>query len=188
MVRVKSPTGELPTQVLTVGFCVDAEQEAALVADGVTRVWRLGRGLEELRWAISWLRGQAGILKVAGDFRIFGETRAKMMKTLAEVERAGIVAVVDVANPEDVTLAERIKRGLVAISNARFSNNPRKARRLGAKGGEAKGAAAWIARGDIAPNWLIANIVAAVGAVRAALILENKISASTLRRRYRLQT
>lgn len=184
MKRVKSPAPLPPVEkVLTIGLCANKEEEARLQSLGVTQTYLLGRGLENLRWALSWLRSRGGVLKVATDLRIFGASRAAMMEALEDCEKNGVV-VIDVSHPEDVTLAQRVKRALIAISNARFSGNKRKARREGSKGGLAKGAASWLTRNEIAPRWLIQNMVSMFGAVKTAAALENKISASTLRRQY----
>lgn len=182
----KAPTVQNVPQVLTIGICANREDEAHLQSAGVKQIYMLGRGLETLAWALDWLRGRGGILKVATDLRIFGTTRATMMAALDDCERQD-VTVIDIAHPEDVTLTQRIKRALTAISNARFIGDRRKARREGSKGGKAKGASAWIARNEIAPRWLIENVVRMFGAVKAAAALDNKISASTLRRQYAAQ-
>ena len=187
MTRVKSPTVPNSPQVLTIGLCANKDEEAKLQAAGVKQIYMLGRGLESLHWALDWLRGRGGILKVATDLRIFGATRKDMMEALDDCERKG-VTVIDIAHPEDVTFAMRVKRALIAISSARFIGDRRKARREGQKGGKAKGASAWLARNEIAPRWLIQNMVAMFGAVKTAAALDNKISASTLRRQYVVQT
>lgn len=182
--RAKSPKIPESPQLLTIGLCENKDQEARLQAAGVKQIYMLGRGFEALHWALDWLRERGGVLKVATDLRIFGATRATMMSALEDCERQG-VAVIDIAHPEDVTLAQRIKRALTAISSARFIGDRRKARREGSKGGKAKAASAWIARGEIAPRWLIENMVRLFGVRRTAEALENKISASTLGRKYR---
>lgn len=184
MSRVTSPTGTSAVQLLTVGFCTDKNQESQLRAAGVELVWMLGRGMEDLKWALSYLRGRAANLVIACDLRIFGETKKQILNALRDFELRGIKSVVDVSRPEDQTLAQRIKRAFDCIANARFMNDPRKAKRCGAKGGEAKGAAAWLLRNEVAPRWLIENMLGALGVVKTALLLENKISASTLRRKY----
>lgn len=187
MMRSKSPKIPESPQLLTIGLCENKEQETQLQAAGVKQIYMLSRGLETLEWALDWLRGRGGILKVATDLRIFGKTRATMMAALDDCERQGVL-VIDISHPEDMTLTQRIKRALVAISSARFIGDRRKARREGSKGGLAKGASAWIARGEIAPRWLIENMVRMFGAVKTAAALDNKISASTLRRQYVVQT
>jgi len=184
MKRVNSPEGISITPVLTVGFCTDKDQESRLLASGVPadRIYMLGRGLENLSWAISWLRQRGGILKIATDLRIIGATRRTLMLGLKALEMAK-VKIVDVSRA-GAGLSELIHAALLCISNARFIGDRRKARRVGAKGGEAKGVSAWIARNEIAPRWLIENMVAMFGAVKTATALNNKISASTLRRKY----
>lgn len=173
-------------QLLTIGLCANKDEEARLAAAGVKQIYMIGRGLESLQWGLDWLRGRGGVLKVATDLRVLGATRAAMIAALDDCERQG-VTVIDIAHPEDVTLAQRIRRALVAISSARFIGDRRKARREGSKGGLAKGASAWITRNEIAPRWLIENMVQMFGAVKSAAALDNKISASTLRRQYAAQ-
>jgi hypothetical protein len=187
MRKSKAPAFQNVPQVLTIGLCANGDEEARLQAAGVKQIYRIGRGLESLHWALDWLRGRGGVLKVAADLRIFGATRADMMAALDDCERQGVM-VIDIAHPDDTTLAQRIKRALIAISSARFIGDRRKARREGSKGGKAKGASAWMARNEIAPRWLIENMVRMFGAVKAAAALDNKISASTLRRQYAAQS
>lgn len=187
MARVNSPSGTQTEQVVTVGFCTDRDQEARLKAAGIEMIWMLGRGLEELRWALSYLRGRTARMVIACDLTIFGQSKKQLLGTLRDCEMKGVKEIVDIAHPEDQTFAQRLKRAFDYIAKARFLNDPRKAKRCGAKGGEAKGAAAWLARNEIAPRWLIENMVAALGAVKTALLLENKVSASTLRRQYVVQ-
>lgn len=181
---IPSPNGTADAQLLTVGFCTDKEQESQLKAAGVDLVWMLGRGMEELRWALSYLRGRTARLIIACNLTIFGENKKQLLGTLRICEMKGVKEIIDIAHPEDETFAQRLKRAFDYISKARFLNDPRKAKRCGAKGGAAKGAAAWLVRNEIAPRWLIENMVKALGVVTTALLLENKISASTLRRQY----
>lgn len=178
----RAPQGH---SLLTIGFCVDREGEAALSAAGVELIWMRGRGSESLEWAIDWLRDRPGVICVADDLRILGPTRKEIFARLAQFVRKGIT-LQDVRQP-GLNSHELAERTLASINAASGMGNRRTARRRGAKGGLAKGAAAWIARGEIAPRWLIENMVQMFGAVKTAVALDNKISASTLRRQYAAQ-
>lgn len=171
-----------PVPLLTVGFCTDRDSEAELKAAGVDRIWMRGRGIEGADWAIDWLRGRPGVLAVADDLRIFGPARKDIFARTAELARKGII-LRDVRRP-DLNSHELEERTLASINAASGVGNRRTARRRGAKGGVAKGVSAWRVRNDIAPEWLLHNMVAELGAKRTAALLENKISASTLGRHY----
>jgi len=172
-----------PVRPLTVGFCTDRNGEAELRAAGIERIWMRGRGMESADWAISWLRGRPGVLAVASDLRCFGPTRKEIFARTADLARRGIT-LRDVRQP-GLNAHELEERTLASINAASGMGNRRTARRRGAKGGTAKGVAAWVARNEIAPEWLLRNMVAELGAKRTAALLDNKISASTLLRKYR---
>lgn len=184
--RVNSPERPKNPQVMTIGLCANREEEARLQAVGVKQTYVIGRNFECLRWALSWLRGRGGILKVATDLRIFGTTRATMMAALDECERQG-VTVIDIAHPEDTTFAQRVKRALTAISNARFIGDRRKARREGAKGGTAKGIAAAAARAAVMADDAVRRLCAHPKLTwqDCADILGPLFSVSTLQRNYK---
>lgn len=169
-------------QLLTVGFCTDRDAEAELRAAGVERIWMRGRGMESADWAVSWLRGRPGVLAVASDLRCFGPTRKEIFARTADLARRGI-ALRDVRQP-GLNAHELEERTLASINAASGMGNRRTARRRGAKGGMAKGVSAWRERDEIAPRDLIERMVADLGANKTAELLLNKISASTLRRKY----
>ena len=167
---------------MTLGFCVDKAGEAELMADGVDQIWMRGRQGESLDWAIDYFRGRPGVLKVANDLRVFGPTRKEIFAYTADLTRRGI-KVVDIHDP-GANLSELEHKALVSMNAAGGIANKRQARYRGSKGGKAKGVAAWRERNEIAPEWLLRNMVAMLGAKKAAALVENKISASTFSRHY----
>lgn len=167
---------------MTLGFCVDKAGEAELLADGVEHIWMRGRHAESLDWVIDYFRGRPGILKVANDLRCFGPTRKEIFTRTADLTRRGI-KVVDVRDP-GANLSELEHKALVSMNASSGIANKRQARYRGSKGGKAKGLSAWRERNDIAPEWLIRNMVTELGSRRTAALLENKISASSLDRHY----
>lgn len=172
----------IPAHLLTLGFCIDKAGEAELQADGVEHIWMRGRQAESLDWAIDFFRGEPGVLKVSNDLRTFGPTRKEIFAYTADLTRRGI-KVVDVRDP-GANLSELEHKALVSMNAASGIKDKRQARYRGSKGGTAKGVAAWRERNEIAPEWLLRNMVDELGAKRTAALLENKISASTLGRHY----
>lgn len=170
---------------LVIGICENKDQEAKLIAHGIDplRIWMIGRADETIDWALSFFRQAGGIVKVATDLRIFGRTRKALMEMLTRLEALGL-QVVDIFHAEDHSFTQRVTRALQAIACQRFEGNHRKARKVGRMGGLAKGASEWDKRAEIAPRWLIDNLIRICGVNEAARILDNKISASTLRRKY----
>lgn len=141
------------------------------------------RKAETLRYCIDVFRGRPGRIVLASDLRAFGDKKPEIKEALNRIEVAGL-RVTDITHKEDNTHLKLLDRGLRAAANYRFARNSRLARRVGAAGGAGKGVAAWRERDEIAPRWLITRLIAQLGAVRTAAILDNKISASTLRRQY----
>lgn len=178
-------TAPRPVPLKTLGFCVDKAGEAELVEAGVEPklIWMRGRHLENVDWAIDYFRGQPGVLKVANDLRVFGPTRKEIFARTSELSRRDI-KVEDIRDP-GANLSELEHKALVAMNAASGTKNRRQARYRGSKGGTAKGVSAWRERNDIAPEWLVRNMVEHLGAKRTAALLGNKISASTLGRKYR---
>lgn len=171
-----------PVPLMTLGFCIDKAGEAELMADGVDHIWMRGRQAESLDWAIDFLRGEPGTLKLVNDLRVFGPTRKEIFAYTADLTRRGI-KVVDIRDP-GANLSELEHKALIAKSASAGIANKRQARYRGSKGGTAKGVAAWRERNEVAPDWLLRNMVAEFGAKRTAALLENKISASSLGRHY----
>lgn len=170
--------------LLTLGFCVDKAGEAQLVEDGVEPklIWMRGRQAENIDWAIDYFRGCPGVLKVANDLRVFGPTRKEIFARTADLSRR-CIKVEDIRDP-GANLSELEHKALIAMNAASGTKNRRQARYRGSKGGTAKGVSAWRERNEIAPEWLLRNMVAEIGAKRTAALLENKISASSLSRHY----
>jgi len=131
------------SDALVLGFAQTKEQEDFLSSEGVSRIWLKGRGAEILKEVIRAFRGRAGILAIATDLRALCDKkepkRPDVVAALAAMEKAKI-QVRDYRQPE-ATHAELQDDAFKAVANARFTTNKRKAKREGAKGGLAKGAA-----------------------------------------------
>lgn len=125
------------------GFCMNADQEAGIVAYGVPAraVFQADRGAESLEHCLSSFRGRPGTLVLAQDLRAFGDTRREVAETMARLEKARI-NVIDLTHREDVTVAQLLARANNAIAHNHFVGDRQKARRRGRKGGTAKGEAA----------------------------------------------
>lgn len=174
--------GNVIHSLLTLGFCVDRAGEQALQDAGVDHIWMRGRHAESLDWAIDFFRGRPGVLNVANDLRCFGSTRKEIFAYTADLTRRGI-KVVDIRDP-GANLSELEHKALIAKNASAGIANKRQARYRGSKGGTAKGVAAWRERNEVAPEWLLRNMVDELGAKATAALLENKISASSLGRHY----
>lgn len=183
---INSPGAFVGTQVLILGFCRNREEEARLLAFGVQpqHIWQIGREHETFAWMLRFIRERACQILVACDFRIFGKSRAQILNSLRDCEEVG-ASVRDVTNPGD-GFTGSLKRALVAIANARFTTNPRKARRLGALGGTAKGEAAKAERAAILADAIIRRLCVfhKLTLADCAKILGSPFSVSTLKRNY----
>lgn len=182
----RPPQGKPLLPLLTVGFCVDQEGEAKLIAAGVhpDQIWMRGRGAESLEWAVRWLRRRPGMVCVADDLRIFGASRKEISAWMARFHVQGVV-VNDVVE-EETNPHLLVQRAFVAIAASAGMRNHRTARRRGRLGGIGKGIAAAVERENGVPAWLIRKIVnhpALTWAIIKDLIGE-VASISTLRRRY----
>ena len=169
------------------GYCRHRDNCAAIKAAGVDdkALYLEGRGAETLEQCIASFRGRPGRLLIAPDLRVFGAAKKDVAEVMARLERAHI-RVEDIAHPEDGTIAEMMQRASVLISGTRFRDR-RTARRRGREGGLAKGESLVQARAQIAPDWLLRNIVAeeALSWPAKLRLLDGRISEATLRRHYR---
>lgn len=132
--------------LLTVGFCVNCEGEAQLIAAGVDPdlIWMRGGGAESLKWAINYLRGRSGMVCVADDLRIFGDSRKAISAQMAAFHVQGVIVrdvVRDENNPHVLTQA-----AFEAMAKSAGMRNHRTARRRGSLGGKSKAVAAELAR------------------------------------------
>lgn len=176
----------LSGNVLKRGFCRTKEELDRLYAIGLAdkEIYMAGRGGENILYCIDAFRGRPGRIFLASDLRAFGDKKPEIKAAMNYIEAAGL-RVTDITHKEDNTHLKLLDRGLKSAANYRFARNSRLARRVGSAGGKGKGLSGWRERDEIAPQWLIERLVAELGAKRTAALLDNKISASTLDRRYR---
>lgn len=185
MRRSNSP--KLQTDTLVLGYAQNKDEEAFLLSEGVERIWLQGRGAECLAEALRAFRGRAGVLAIATDLRTICNSaqpkRPDVVAALASMEKAKIT-VRDYHVPE-ATHAELQDAALKAVANARFTTNRRKAKKVGASGGRAKGAAAEVRRNALVDNGIARRLCAADELTwkRKEFILG--ISKATLIRNYR---
>lgn len=171
---------------LTVGFAVDREGEAKLIAAGIDQdlIWMRGRGAESLAWAIRYLRRRAGMIAVADDLRVFGATRKEISATMAGFHAQGVVVRNVESGEENPHVL--VQAAFSAISASAGMRNHRTARRRGRLGGIGKGIAAAIEREKDVPAYLIRRIVNHPGLPWRIVkdLLKEVASVSTLRRKY----
>jgi hypothetical protein len=139
-------------------FCHNKDQEAALKGYGIAAksIWMDSRGAESLKRCLSTYRGRPGMLILAQDLRAFGTTKKAVSAVMADLEKAQI-RVIDIAHPEDTTVASLVQRANVALSNTNMDK--RTARRRGARGGVGKGIAAQQNRNSAIPNAFVQRVV-----------------------------
>lgn len=167
-------------------FCTTKDQAAHLREYGLSdkSVWFGGRGAETLDRCVATFRGRPGTLIVAHDLRVFAASKRAVAAVMGRLEDLHI-RVVDISHPEDTTVAALMQRASIAISGTRFRDR-RTAKRMGRAGGLANGTSADAKRAEIAPAWLLRNIVADrdIPWPVKLRILNGKISSATLRRHY----
>jgi hypothetical protein len=162
-------------------------QEAGLLAeDAKLPVYVEGRGGESLETCLMTFRAHPGELVVFGGLRVFGGSRDKIMSALRNLKARKII-VVDAMNKErsDTHGPEMLDRALRQIlGSSKLKGSRKRARTIGAKGGEAKGKRAACKRAEIAnPNVIrrICQHQKLSWRDRAAIL---GMSAATLRRNY----
>lgn len=163
---------------------VDKQQED-IAAYGVDGIYTVGEGAETLDEAVRKLKRDPlhRVLCIAADFRVFGDTQAKIFAATTFLESAGI-RVVDVRQPK-LTLSELTRIGLSALAGYnRWKGGKRDAKRNARRGGEAKRTKQAEKRTGIADEKVIRAIASApeLSWKRKENILG--ISQATLRRHY----
>lgn len=184
---VKSPNANSRAKLLAGhvrAFCTNQAEKQALLDYGFSeRDVFDGGQFETLDALLETYRDRPGTLAIAADdMRLLGAKRADLFATLRRLEKLKI-QIVDIAGRSFSVMVEYT---IQVISKARFMGDRRKARRCGSKGGIARGISAWNKRDEIAPRWLLCNMVAALGARKTAELVENKISESSFRRNYKI--
>lgn len=156
----RAPKGSEQPPLVRIGFCKDAGGEAELTKAGMAPdlIWQRGRGMESLDYALRYFRGRSGVLAVADDLRIFGDTRKAIFAQVGELEAMDI-RITDVRDKCSDHLA-LIQRSLVAISASAGMRNHRTARRRGRMGGDAKRAAEAIRRNVLVDDGIAMRLCA----------------------------
>ena len=143
---------------------------------------RNGEGIEALLMS---LRGGRDELYIAADLRVFGAGRNEILGVIFQLEDKR-VPVHDLAHPEDKDrLSLMLKRALGEVAKyARWRGSKKDARRVGAKGGKAKGASQESKRAEIARPDVIERACGMEKLTWADCEYIFGIPAGTLRRRY----
>lgn len=171
MNKVKSPRETRPVQAFdghVRAFCTDQEQKDALLSFGFEdrEIHMQGHGAETFETVLETYRGRTGTLVIAGPLTIFANTRKAIFQLLRLLSKLRI----KIADIWQTPFADMMERALHIIGKARFTGDRRKARRCGSKGGIARGVSSWNKRDEIAPRWLIVNMVLGVGAKKSAAL------------------
>lgn len=168
-----------------VGYAADKKQRDALIAWGLpsAMIFTSGEGAESLDEAVYKQRGRRGTLVIAGIGRVLGETKGAVIAAANKIERAGL-KMLDIAASEIVTISGHIDRALAFVAGAARMKSNRRAKRIGARGGEAKGVAAAARRNAILAHEIVLRLCDApeLSIKRVAELLGPPFSASTLRR------
>ena len=167
---------------------VDAQREM-LRANGLKDkdIYEQGSGSEDVDACILSFRGQRGTIKIAADFRVFGETQAQVASAVDKIEKAGI-KVVDLSNPELKTVAAQLKHAFSFIAYMRrWDGNKAKARRMGANGGKMKAVHQAAKRAEAMPDDAVLRLIKKIGKALTWRDVEEvtTISTATLRRHYK---
>ena len=117
---------------------------------------------ENIDACIMAFRGRGGTIKIAADFRVFGDSQQAITAVVDRCERQGI-KLVDVAHPELKTVSAQIKHAFARIAfTRRFDGDKRKARMTGQSGGRAKAIVAAAKRAERVPDLTISRLLWAV--------------------------
>ena len=125
---------------IRLGLCRNPEAEKALIGYGfpAINVWMIGRGSETVAEVVERFRGEPGIISIAEDLRLLGNTQAAIFAEVSRIARAGITFE-DINNPGDDIHAMQ-HRAFKALHSSCAIRNHRTARCRGSKGGLAKAA------------------------------------------------
>lgn len=116
-------------------------------------------GVENIAACIMAFRGRGGTIKIAADFRVFGDSQAAITEVVDRCERDGI-KLIDVAHPELKTLSVQIKHAFARLAfMRRFDGDKRKARKTGEAGGRAKAVVAAAKRAERVPDLTISRLI-----------------------------
>lgn len=167
------------------------EQRAKLAADGVKIIYEYGKDAEDIDGCLMAFRKRGGIIKIAADLRVFGDTQDEITEAVSKCEEAG-VTIRDIAHPELKTVSkqQRYAFGRIAFMR-RWDGDRRRAGRTGSEGGKAKAVVAAAKRAERVPDDTICRLIGVVeaGKVLTWRYLEwalggKPFSVGTLRRHY----
>lgn len=168
------------------GFCTTKEAKQKLLDFGISkgRIYLLGEGHENIKRCLDSFRSP-GWLVLAQDLRAFGKTKKAITAQTNEIERKHI-RIYDITHPTDGTYTALIARAHGALAGSRFADDPRRAHRLGRKGGEAKAVEQALKRNAVLREDIVRRLAAVpeLSWKRKAAILGKPWTASTLFRHY----
>lgn len=164
-----------------------SQQHQAAVDAGkpLRSIYVEGRGNETFETCIAQFRGH-GTLGLSGGLRVLGTSRKAIVERVLRLKEKGIVPYnLDTGERDETRLLDE---AICKIAGARaLHEDPRRARRQGAKGGTAKGAAAQAKRNEMFREDVVIRLCNHPKLTwdDCAFILGGKpFSASTLRRKY----
>lgn len=124
--------------LLVRGFCTTSEARALLESHSVEPIFC--GGVEDAEWAVMSFRKRPGVLAIAQDLRIFGETQEEFFGAAAFLSRRDI-ELHDVRYPDAVS-EDLLKKTVSAINATSGMKDKRTAKKRGRLGGLAKKLAA----------------------------------------------
>lgn len=169
------------------GFCTTKEARQALLDFGLkaNQIYLRGDGAEDIGPCLGSFRGNPGWIVLAQDLRVFGDTKKDITKKASEIERA-YIRLYDITHPEDGTYTALVHRAHAKVAGTRFEKDPKRAHRMGRRGGEVKGIEQALKRDAILRAEIVRRIVLAPELTweRRMQILGEGFSQSTLRRQF----
>lgn len=134
----RGPNRDLPLRYR--GLAANLDERKILLAWGLeeNEVYTQGQGAEDFTQCLWSFRGQPGELVIVSDMRIFGDTKAVVGLVAADLHARKITLRRLMPDGEITNPHVLVKQAEKAISNNRFLIRGR-AKRVGAKGGAAKG-------------------------------------------------
>jgi hypothetical protein len=167
-------------------FCGVKEQEAAALKAGRSPrdIFVEGRGAETFLACVEAIRGR-GTLGLVGGLRVFGGSRKLVMEKVRVLRERGITPYDLQTGVDDQ--AELLHQAITKIAGARaMQNNRHYPKRIGRRGGMAKGVAHQKRRNDQIDEEIVKRLCAHPNLSwgDCALILGKGFSESSLRRLY----
>ncbi len=170
-----------------IGFARDKNGHQSILDYGVPEknVYWAGHEGENLQEANDRFRDEPGTLVIAEDCRAFGDSKGAIADQISYYEHTGI-RIVDLSNPSITTYSGFQQFAHQRIAGRRLQDK-RKARRMGAWGGTAKGDAEEARRHCDGSAEKLLRAIALCDEISwriKALLVEGVTSAATLRRKY----